>query len=57
MYIQQLQSWDNGDWDRYFLSYNIVDPNERCLIKNILIRDKQYIEQNFDTLRDFGIIN
>jgi len=57
MYIIQLQSWDNGDWDRYFLSYCIVDQNERSLIKDILVRDKEYIEHNFYTLRDFGIIN
>ena len=53
MYIQQLASWDEEKWDRYFLSYNIVDKNERSMLKHILLQDKKYIEANFLILMDF----
>ncbi len=57
MYIKQLASWDDSSWDRYFLSYNIVDKNERSMLRHILSQDKEYIELNFSILREFWIIN
>ena len=58
MYIKNIENWNENDWWYFFMQFTYLNKEKQKEVKQILtLPDKSAIEQHFDKLEEYWIIN